>query len=343
MIKRVLHKIALIAERGFDRVFHRPTSGREIDPYIGYATQQHVIVRGRVLGSLRSYDVADGQSRWGNFRRMLDLFFTNEVADVTVCSDATKAQTDEEGYFTLVLPADEREGWSTEYVHVEGRAEAVPCPVFAPRADARFIVISDIDDTMIETGAYSLLRNLFTTFTGNTKTRHAYTDAISLTTWLSAGGRNPVFYVSSSPWNMHGFLQRVFANTGLIAGPMFLRDLGLSDTQFITEGHGDHKGASIDHILNAYPDLPAILLGDTGQHDAKIYHAAIERHGDRIAAVGLRAPGPGMDAVDLTDLDQLLATKRLAFAAPSFDGFQERLIKARPDLFATPDSTATVR
>ncbi|SMY06318.1 phosphatase domain-containing protein [Flavimaricola marinus] len=335
MIKRLLHRLALRTERVADRVFHRPATGREIDPYIGYATRDQIIVRGRVLSELRGDDGMDGQSKWDNFHRMFLLFFTDEVANTTVRCANTEAQTDEEGYFTLVLPADGRDGWSSEDVFVEGRAEPVPCPVFAPRSDARFLVISDIDDTMMETGAYSLLRNLYTTFTGSSRTRRAFADAIALTTCLSDDGRNPIFYVSSSPWNLHGFLRQVFDNTGIVPGPMFLRDLGLSETQFITEGHGNHKGASIDHILSVYPDLPAVLLGDTGQHDAQIYHAAIERHGDRIAAVGLRAPGPGMDALDLRDRDRLLETRTPTFAGPSFDGFAEQLALARPDLFLT--------
>lgn len=334
MIKRALHVLALRLERLFERLFDSTAETREIDPYIGYVTQDHIILRGRVLARLTPDTATKDQTRLENFRGMVSHFFSDEIANVTVRSGDVSAQSDEEGYFTLLLPSDGREGWSTEYVHVDGRVNPVACPVFAPRKDARFIVVSDIDDTMIQTGAYSLLRNLFTTFTGNAQTRHAFDDAIALSKTLSEDGRNPMFYVSSSPWNLHGFLRRVFANTGLVAGPMFLRDLGLSETQFITDSHGNHKGASIDLILQAYPDLPVVLLGDTGQHDAQIYHAAIERHGPRIAAVGLRAPGPGMDAQDKRDLEALRATDRPAYASPTFDGFAEVLALARPDLFS---------
>lgn len=334
MIKRLLHRTALSAERLSDRLFHRTGDGREIDPYIGYDSPEGTVLRGRVLSHLHRDDPLEGQSKLANLRDMLELFATDEVADAQVTSDGVSARTDEEGYFALTLPRRDRAGWLTEYVHVEGRANPVECPVLVPRPDARFMVISDIDDTMMETGAYSLVRNLVTSFTGNATTRRVFPDSIALMNALSDAGRNPVFYVSSSPWNLHDFLSDVFAHSGLVRGPMFLRDLGLSETKFITEGHGNHKGASIDTILAANPDLPAILLGDTGQHDAQIYRDVIERHPGRIAAVGLRAPGPGMDAADRHDLSALEASRTPTFAGRDFEGLADKIRQARPDLFS---------
>jgi phosphatidate phosphatase APP1 len=186
---------------------------------------------------------------------------------------------------------------------------------------------------MIETGAYSLLRNLYTSFTGNATTRHVYPDAVGLMADLSCEGLNPVYYVSSSPWNLHAFLADVFHNSGLTRGPIFLRDLGLSKTKFITDGHGNHKGASIDLILNANPDLPAILLGDTGQHDARIYREVIARHGDRIIAVGLRIPGAGLDAADRADHAAIANAVVHHYAERDFSGLSGELRLLRPDLF----------
>ena len=108
---------------------------------------------------------------------------------------------------------------------------------------------------------------------------------------LSEGGRNPVFYVSSSPWNLHHFLEAVFDRAGLVPGPMFLRDLGITADP-AENSHGGHKGAAIDTLMEANPELPFWLLGDTGQHDAEIYLDAARRHPGRVLRVALREPGP---------------------------------------------------
>lgn len=336
MIRHAIHKAILRLENVADRVFGRTAEGREIDAFIGYATQDHIVLRGRLLSKLRHSTAVSGQSCFANFRQIMGMFFTDEVRDAVVRCNDVEAVTDEEGYFTLLLPRDARTGWSTEQLAVTPNGFPTPCPVFVAGADARFMVISDIDDTMIETGAYSLLRNLYTSFTGNASTRLVYPDAIELMANLSWSGRNPVYYVSSSPWNLHDFLSDVFTHSGLVRGPMFLRDLGLSQTKFITEGHGNHKGASIDQILKANPDLPAVLLGDTGQHDAQIYRDVIARHGDRILAVGLRTPGAGMDAADQRDLDALNATGIHRYAERDFAGLFKQLQGIRPDLFGAP-------
>ena len=276
-----------------------------IVPYIGYATADHLIARGRVLAGLRDTPRREGQGIWRNLRQMLGLFITGEVANVTVsCGDVTGV-TDDEGYFTILLPRDDATGWRT--VRVTAGPASADCPVMVADPSATLGVISDIDDTMMQTGAYSIWRNLWTSLTGNAATRVVFPDAVELMTQLSDGGRNPVHYVSSSPWNFHGFLAEVLDRNGLPRGPMFLRDYGFSETQFITGTHGDHKGSAIDVVLGALPDLPFVLIGDTGQHDAEVYLAAARRHPGRISRVILHVPADGTDRDDAEHVAALRA------------------------------------
>ncbi|MBB5721152.1 phosphatidate phosphatase APP1 [Loktanella ponticola] len=302
-IKLRLARIATAIERRVDPIVQRKRVASVLEPYIGYATPEHLVVRGRVLGRVRKGTVRAEQNRWTNLRQMLSLFLTNEVSDITVHCDEYSAISDDEGYFTILVPRDERVGWVEMIIHT-GQVTAI-CPVFVPFAGASLGVISDIDDTMMETGAYSLWRNLWTSLTGNALTRNVFPDAVVLMEKLFENGRNPIFFVSSSPWNLHGFLDQIFERTGLPRAPKFLRDYGISETQFITGTHGDHKGRAIDVILTANPALPFILIGDTGQHDAQVYSDAIQRHPERIRHVILRAPGRGADAEDMRYVDAI--------------------------------------
>ncbi len=265
-----------------------------IDPYIGYSTPAGLVVRGRVLHRVRRFIPRDGQSWLTNMRQMIALFLTQEVAGIVVQAplDGALGVTDGEGYFSFVLPyrgAGAAGGPVVEHVTVEAQGARAILPVNITGGTAAFGVISDIDDTVLKTGAWSFWRTIWTLFTGNALTRHVYPDAVALMRLLSDDGRNPVFYVSSSPWNLHGFLVDVFDNAGLASGPMFLRDYGIGDTQFVTPSHGEHKAQAIDTIMAANPGLAFVLIGDTGQHDAEIYAAAAQRHPERIAQVILRA------------------------------------------------------
>ncbi len=303
---RVSWKLALTRtiwriETAVDRL--RPNASADnavIEPYIGYSTPDGLVARGRVLMSRTGSKPTPGQGRLRNFRQVIARFITREVPGVTIRAYDTgiSAISDEEGYFTLHLPNPCDGGMTDIAAEIDGRAASrVDLPVTVTNPAATFGVISDVDDTMMRTGAYSLALNLWTTFTGNSMTREVFPDAVELIARLHVG-RNPVFYVSSSPWNLHDFLERVFDRAGLVRGPFFLRDLGIDKDQFITKSHGSHKGSAIDTIFAANPELSFVLIGDTGQHDAEVYFDAAKRHPGRVRRIILRAPGPGADELD---------------------------------------------
>lgn len=320
-----------LAKRGellIERMF-RVEGAPVLTAYMGYAEPDHLVLQGRVLSSVRRGAPDPEQSRWTNFKQMVALFITSEVADVSVTCDGITATSNAEGYVTLRVPRRGGDsGVVTRTARIEGQSDTVQMPAVVPDSSATFGVISDIDDTMMHTGAYNLARNLWTTFTGNALTRRVFDDAKALMDRLHDGGRNPVFYVSSSPWNLHAFLTRVFERFDLPVGPKFLRDLGVSDTSLVGASHLDHKSAAVDRILEANPKLSFVLLGDTGQKDAKVYHAAAKRHPDRIKAVILREPVQG-SAKD--SIQSLLATERLGIPTHHARNFNDLPDRVMPD------------
>lgn len=331
-----LARVAVKVERFVDRL--RPARSKDsvvIEPYLGYATPGGIVARGRVLTSLRRTVPAPEQSRLVNLLQMTRLFLTSEVAGVTVVAESDGgapaiAVSDEEGYFTLRLARTTGSGWIDVPVRTLSGSTA-RLPVLVVPGTATLGIISDVDDTILKTGAYSLARNLWTTFTGSALTRHVFPDAVALVRRLHAG-RNPVFYVSSSPWNLHHFLQDIFGRAGMVRGPMFLRDLGIGEDKFVTRSHGDHKGSAIDTILAANPGLRFVLIGDTGQHDAEVYARAAERHPGRIRRVILRTTGPGADEDD-TGFARALARMGVAV---SIGRDYRSLVRVRPGSGAAP-------
>jgi phosphatidate phosphatase APP1 len=327
-------RIAMTVERGIDRLRHsrRAEAAPVLDPYAGYAEADVLVLRGRALTHLRRFEAKPGQSRWANLRHMAALFLTDEVAGLRVETDGASAVTDEEGYFTLRAPrGDAPPGWTRVPLRIAGRPETVvSAPAFIPKPDPPFLTISDIDDTVLRTGAWSLARNLWTSLTGNAHTREVFEDATALLTACAQAG-SPVFYVSSSPWNLHGFLNDVLSRAGAPRGPMFLTDYGLSEAGFIKQSHAAHKRAAIERLLDAHPGAPALLLGDTGQRDAAIYAEVARRRPGRVRAVALREAGGPQDAADVAALRAAGAQAASGPTLPAPDALAKMMGVAPPD------------
>lgn len=315
--RSLLHDLSLKAERLWDR--YRPrdeTPEPVIDTYMGYATPEGCVLRGRVLDTTWFSKRLEAPSRLNAIRNMARNFLTNEMPGVRIASSGVETVTDEEGYFQLLIPAMSP-GWQTAELSLPDYDSTAQARIQVPYPDAEVGIISDIDDTVMRTGAYWLPRNLWTTATTFVSNREVFQDTAAFIRQAEAN-RNPVFYVSSSPWNLHAYLNKVFDSHDVPSGPLFLRDLGISETKFIKSSHGSHKGDAIDTILAANPGLQFILIGDSGQHDATVYLNAIKRHPGRIKQVVLRRAGK-IDDADLKAAEAIRQTDIDFFSGPSLD------------------------
>jgi phosphatidate phosphatase APP1 len=150
-----------------------------------------------------------------------------------------------------------------------------------PPANAQFGVISDIDDTVVYSNVTHKLRMVVALAFSNARTRKPFKGVAALYQALHRG-RNPLFYVSKSPWNLYLPLLEFLEHQGLPLGPLVLRDFGLRMKK-------DHKTQAIADILETYPRLQFVLIGDSGEHDPEIYSAIVRRYPERIRTIYIRS------------------------------------------------------
>ncbi len=319
-----MHSIAVRAENLIDTFQDdAPPENLHLQPYFGYSTPDKIIVRGRALAADTTRASNDTPSLVDNLAAMAALFMTQEVKGETVTLGNNQAVSDDEGYYRLELDRkNPPPGWTEATVKSERSGETVHHPVLITSPTAEYGVISDIDDTVMQTKAWSTRKNLWTSVTGSVGSRYVYPDTATLLKQMAgsmSGTKNPVFYVSSSSWNLHGFLDAVFVANGVVRGPKFLRDFGIDPTKMVVGTHGNHKGAAVDTVLAANPDLPFYLIGDSGQHDPVVYRDAVLRHPGRIKGVFIRTPGPGLGEEDRLPLKEIEAQGVQIFAGETFE------------------------
>ena len=322
----LFHDLAYRLERVVDRAKRRPIGSlRRISvvPFLAHGTPEWMLVTGRVLASAPVPEPGGSEPVWRRVRRTLGRFMTHEVEGVTIRVSAGSAEgvgaTDEEGYFGVELTGhglSPRTGLQDIAIAADGISPETKLHIglartVIPPDEAERLIISDIDDTVLQTGATRTLRMAITTLTGSSWTRTSFAGAPELYAGLARTAvphaDNPFFYVSSSPWNLYEFLMAFIRRSGLPVGPLFLRDLGIDGTKFIKESHGIHKRSAIDHLLSTY-ELPVILVGDTGQKDPEIYRAIVDDYPGRVGAVLLRHVAGAARSEQVTDLYRGAAT-----------------------------------
>ena len=294
--------------RGAARQLARAVVGSdpyEIVPYRGHGNTTRLYVHGRVLESEKISPAGEADSTWRNLVNTWKRLESDPLPHARILARRGDVEqeivADDEGFFGAWIPVSDSlpadESWHPVELELTGsprpgdaapRATAI---ALVPPAGAAFGVISDLDDTVIQSHVTNFLRAARTLLLDNARTRLPFPGVAAFYQALhegSGGARNPIYYVSSSPWNLYSLLTEFLDLQGIPMGPLMLRDWDLDRRTIGSDRHQSHKGEIIREIVALHPTLPFILIGDSGQQDPEIYKAIVEEFPDRILAVYIR-------------------------------------------------------
>lgn len=311
-IKNLFNKYASVVEDNWDDLRAnlkrklRLNDPVQIVPYRTYGTAQRVYIKGRVLEDKGITSAGDRDTILNNLLNMYKRFESDEVPGAVLKAilpdEAHHITTDKEGYFVFninpLTPIINKELW--HQIPLELVSAPIPfekelrveAEVMIPPPDAEYGIISDIDDTVIQTSATNYLTMGKMVLLNNARTRLPFAGVAEFYKALQLGRNgkrnNPFFYVSSSPWNTYDLLKDFLDLNEIPAGPLLLRDIGLGGETKLRGGHMGHKFKEIQQILEAYPHLPFVLIGDSGQEDPKIYREVVKQYPGRVLAIYIR-------------------------------------------------------
>lgn len=262
---------------------------------------------GRVLEDNGILVSRTGDRLWQNLVNSYKRFNSNEIPfaklQLSLGDYKSLVEANQEGFFIVQLkrnvPFDLHKGISFVGINlvepllpghtaVEAQGE-----VIFPEAGAKFGLVSDIDDTVIHTHASNPVQTIWNLVSRNAYTRKPFpgTAAFYRGLWQGMSGedQNPIFYVSTSPWNIYDQLEQFLHLQGFPPRPVFyLRDWGITHTEIIPTEHHEHKKNFIRLILEMYPEIPLILIGDSNLQDPEIYVEITIENPGRILAIYLR-------------------------------------------------------
>ncbi|QLE01532.1 DUF2183 domain-containing protein [Galbibacter sp. BG1] len=275
-----------------------------IMPYGGYANDDEIHGQARVLEDEGIEEFSEN-TVGGRVLRSFKRFETDEYKNAHVRVRWQEGEkeliSDTEGYVyldtshslnlkhmkTLWIPV------TYELIENEEVKFSITTEIMKPAPTAEYGIISDIDETIIETGLGSFLKwkVLVNTFLKTVDERLPLEGAQELYSLLHGGSTgykdNPFFYLSNSPWNLYDYLISFLEKFKFPRGTLLLRDIGLENKKKESFLEGN-KFVKISHILETYPKLHFILIGDAQDLDPDIYLEIARKYPSQIKAIYIR-------------------------------------------------------
>lgn len=277
-----------------------------IKVYNGFGNAGKIMVLGHVLKLSRMPRKTYRQNVFINLFSMLRLFmvvpFSNAKISIEWEGSTYETRASDDGFFNFEILVDRvpNEGWNPVLVRLREEKYALENiqqqgSVYIPYA-SKHAFISDIDDTFLISHSSFLRKRLVALFSKNAHTRKVFEGVVNHYQLLASGNQNnngnPFFYVSGSEWNLYDFIVE-FTRINELPKGIFLLSRLKTVTQFWKSGQTDlmTKFMRIVRIIETFPHLHFVLLGDDSQKDPEIYLSVASHFPQKIFAVYIRSVG----------------------------------------------------
>ncbi|MBN3036092.1 MAG: DUF2183 domain-containing protein [Bacteroidales bacterium] len=284
-----------------------------IVPYTAYGNNEKILITGAVIEDKGLAEPEKGQKLWKNILTMVKRYAGDEISGVRVKIDymghEETVRTNDMGLFHTVLPAgapvSPDGSWKpVRYTLLDGLKEdqepvVAESKVQIASPDCDYMVVSDIDDTILISHSTRVLKKLRLMLFKNALTRSPFEGVAAFYRALHEGGKNgkrSIFYVSSSEWNLYDLLVDFMEFKGIPRGTLLLSDAKLKIFRLFRSGRQhQHKFIQIRDLFELYYDQEFILIGDSGQKDPEIYLKIAEMFPSRVKAIYIRRIGNRKD------------------------------------------------
>lgn len=283
----------------------------QVIPYIGYGDGEWVRVLGRALylkpGHPRKQkrrtrsrilrrklrpDVAQ-VSRVRGWRSFTSLHAPYVAVRVSIDGQlVTEVLADRGGVIDSMIDVKLAPGWHTVTLRTD-TGDEVDAPIYIVDPASRFGIISDIDDTILNT---ALPRPFVAAWNSFVVDEHARTSTpgmpVLYENLLQTHPGSPVIYLSTGAWNAAPALSRFLERNLYPMGPLLLTDWGPTHDRWFRSGKV-HKLRELSRLAREFPNIQWVLVGDDGQHDEDLYQEFARNYPDSVAAVAIRQLSTG--------------------------------------------------
>jgi len=262
-----------------------------IEPYTSIGTPNRVRALCRTLLSPAEEYRTEPSPNMRGFRSYICLPSDGEQVEIRIRNQRKMVVTDRAGYvneeFVLLDPLTP--GWHTIHFTATRSGATGHAKVYIVDPRVKVGIVSDIDDTAMVTVVPRLTLAVWNTLGERVSNRQPVAGMANLfNSIIEANPGAPIVYLSNGAWNTAKSLQRFLKKWEFPKGALFLTDFGPTDTGIFRSGKG-HKLRMLRWLMEEFPQIGWILVGDNGQSDPEIYTEIAHEFPGRVAAIGIRA------------------------------------------------------
>lgn len=207
--------------------------------------------------------------------------------------DLHAIQTDEHGGFEAELEGDfSRPLTFLEEDGISPISQLHTYPHIFNFHNARYMVISDIDDTILVSKSSLFFSKLWLMLFRQTSRRNFVEETEQAYRQLMKTAV-PFVYVSASEYNLYSIISNFIVYHDLPVGPILLRPFQRWKNVVKSKDRIEYKINRIEHLAHQFPDTQFILFGDDSQHDPLVFEKIAAKYPKNVRAIFLRKTGWG--------------------------------------------------
>jgi phosphatidate phosphatase APP1 len=264
------------------------------EPYVkiyrGFATESRVFIHGHLFKGLSLHREKPSTSFFRNAKEMIKRFVISPWGQqrlrIYIADRHYDVKTRENGYFTLELEGKFSKliKYQVQFIHDDFDILLDREIVVEP--DTGYVVVSDVDDTIIISHATNVLKKLYLLLARNPQQRRPFEGVVNSYCRLD---HVPFFFVSSSEWNLYDFIVSFCEYHKFPFGYYLLQDIK-QWKDLVKSGGGDHmhKYDKIVFLMKFFERSKFVLIGDSGQRDARIYTRLANEFPEKVASIHIR-------------------------------------------------------
>lgn len=228
-------------------------------------------------------------------KKIIKSYFGKPYADKPIelrsGSQKIKTQTNRKGFFSAEVPP---EFILSVQIHIPGYVENIPVnqkyPAIFPKKKADYLLISDIDDTILISKSARFFSKLRLMLFKTPQKRKPVTETRKAYQMLNTKNLN-FAYVSGSETNLFDLLTTFIRLNEFPEGPVFLRPYMNWRNLLKPKNRENYKLNRIERLIRYFPHQKLILFGDDSQQDYDVFTQTAEKYPQKVRAVFLRRTG----------------------------------------------------